>query len=282
MKVLIVGGTSSVAIALKKRLLKNNTVITAGRKNCDITIDLNDINQNISFPSDIDIVIHAAASFGGKTQEDFSEAEIVNVLGTQRVCEAASKAEAKHFILISSIFSLIDKESNYYSIYVLTKKQSEEIAEYFCNSFSLPLTILRPSQIYGNISNFNIRQPFLNHIIEKALIGEEVSIFGKNDAKINVIHVNDLVRIIELVMNKKITGTYACMYPENISYAQFAKESFSAFNQIANIKFLEDKADINDNIFEIDNSLFEKINFYPQINLKEGIEDIAKHRKSVI
>ena len=41
MKTLIIGGTSSLGCALKPVFSKFGEVITAGRKNCDITMDLN-------------------------------------------------------------------------------------------------------------------------------------------------------------------------------------------------------------------------------------------------
>ncbi len=280
MKILIIGGTSSLGTALKTVLSECSEVITAGRKNCDIILNLGDPVSNIIFPGDIDVVIHTASHFGGKGADEITEAVTVNVLGTLKICQAATKAKAKHLILISSIFALLKANSSYYSSYALSKKQSEEVATFFCNAVSLPLTILRPSQIYGNIDNFSTRQPFLNLILEKARQGETVNIFGSHDAKINLIHINDLVKTIEKIAENKIEGVYSCMYPENTSYSQFAKAAFNAFGQNEKISFLTEKENIQDNIFEEDNSVYEKINFYPQVTLEEGIKGIANFRNT--
>jgi nucleoside-diphosphate-sugar epimerase len=277
MTILIIGGTSSVGLALKNKLSKNNHIITAGRNNCDISLDLNDISSDFVFPDNIDIVIHTAAYFGENNEMDLLNAETINVLGTVKVCQAASKANVKHFMLISSIFSLVDKTSRHYSPYTISKRQSEEVAEFYCNSFSLPIIILRPSQIYGNYANFKLRQPFLNHIIEKAKHDEEVNIYGSKDPKINIIHMDDLVNIIALVIEKKIIGIYPCTGQTNVSYTQFAKAAFVACDRNPKIYFLKDRPDIMDNIFPIDCSLYEKISYYPQISLENGVKEIINN-----
>src|ERR1035441_4597576 len=104
MRILIIGGTSSVGRALKEKLSEANTVVTAGREDCDIYLDLNEPVDKINFYSEFDAVVHIAAQFNGRTVKEIVETENVNVLGTLKICHAALQAKAKHFILISSIF----------------------------------------------------------------------------------------------------------------------------------------------------------------------------------
>jgi len=120
MKALIVGGTSSIANALKPKLAQFCEVITAGRSSCDITLDLSE--ENISLPKDIDVIIHTAAHFGGKTAEEIMAAEKINVIGTVRLCKAAVDAGVKHFVYISSIFSNATPDEPNYSVYSISKK----------------------------------------------------------------------------------------------------------------------------------------------------------------
>ena len=148
MKVLIIGGKSSLGIELKKTLTSNHEVITAGRGECDIYIDLSfplDLNINI----ECDVVVLTAAKFGGDDFACFEDNVNINVVGTVRAIEMAGKMKAKHFLLISSMSALQDLRSPFYGIYSITKRQSEEVAEFVCNSIKMPLTILRPSQLYG-------------------------------------------------------------------------------------------------------------------------------------
>jgi nucleoside-diphosphate-sugar epimerase len=280
MKILLVGGTSSLGRALKPVFSEFSEVITAGRKNCDINLDLNDPIEKISLPNNMDAVIHTAAHFGGKTAKEILEAESVNVLGTLKVCQAAVQAKTNLFILISSIFSCLNRNSAHYSIYALSKKHSEELAEFYCSTHSMPLTILRPSQLYGNEENFRVHQPFFYTIIDKAEKGEDITLYGSNDALRNYMYIDDMVNIIVKVVQNKVEGTYSCVHPTDISYSHIAKAAFSAFNRTGKVSFLKERTDIPDNIFEKDDSLYKKIGFYPQVSIEEGMRRIALFRRT--
>lgn len=279
MKILIVGGTSSLSCALKPVLREFDEVITAGRKNCDIALDLSDPIEKIYLPDNIDTIVHTASHFGGKAEEEILAAENVNVLGTLKLCQAALQAKVKHFVFISSIFSRLNQNSEYYSIYALSKKHAEEMALFYCLSHSLSLTILRPSQLYGNENSFKVHQPFLYTIVDKAEKGEDITIYGSNDALRNYIHIDDMTNIITRVVKKKIEGIYSCQYIMNLTYSQIAKAALLAFNSKGNVHFLNDKPNIPDNVFVIDDSLYKKIGFYPQISIEEGMKKIALYRK---
>ena len=280
MKILIVGATSMLGRALKPVLAELGEVVTAGRKNCDITLDLADSVEKIFIPRNMDAVVHTAANFGGKSISDILAAENINVLGTLKLCHAAVEAGVKHFILISSIFSCLKEGAGQYNIYALSKKHAEEAARFYCALHSLPLTILRPSQIYGSNNDFRTHQPFFYTIINKAEQGEDVTLYGSNDARRNYIHIDDLAKIIASVIKGRVEGTYACLYPQDISYSQIAQAAFHAFNSKASVHFLKDKADIPDNVFEQDDTLYLKIGFYPQISIEDGMRQIAHHRSA--
>ena len=69
MRILIIGGTSSLAFALMPVLSEFAEVITAGRTGCDVYFDLSDSVEEMVLPKDIDVVINTASSFGGKSFE---------------------------------------------------------------------------------------------------------------------------------------------------------------------------------------------------------------------
>lgn len=143
-----------LGIALKPVLSGYGEVITAGRKNCDVYLDLDNDVENMHIPNDMDVIIHAVANFGGETDAEILNAENINVLGTLKVCQLAVRAKARHLVMISSIYSCLDEKSDYYNVYALSKRHAEELARLYCSSHSLPLAILRPSQIYGDSESF--------------------------------------------------------------------------------------------------------------------------------
>src|SRR6476659_5636982 len=104
MRILLFGANSSISRSLIPYLTKFSKVITAGRSNSDIKIDLAK-HSEIKLPSGIDVLIHTAAHFGGKDIESIGNSININVIGTIELCDAAIEAGVKRFIYISSIYT---------------------------------------------------------------------------------------------------------------------------------------------------------------------------------
>jgi len=173
-RILIVGARSALAQTVISVLAERHEVVTAGRANCDVVCD---ITQSITIPEGIDVVINFAAAFKSKTDQEIIDIYQTNVLGSLRVCMAACEAGVKHVVQLSSLSAVLSADSPYYTAYAVTKRQADEAAEYYCAQAGLPLTILRPSQIYGNSSDFARHQPFFYSIIDSAALGEDITIF---------------------------------------------------------------------------------------------------------
>lgn len=278
MRILIVGGTSSLAQALKPVLSKFSEVITAGRTGCDVHLDLGDTVEKMELPNNIDVVINTAAHFGGTDYEHLYLAESVNVLGALKLCQACTKAKVRHMVHISSTSAYLGATSNYFGIYALSKRHSDEVVQLCCSSFNLSYTILRPSQLYGNEDSFRKHRPFLYVAIDKAEINENISIFGTNDALRNYIHIDDFAEIISQVLRKRITGLYSCTNQIDVSLSDVAHAVIDAFHSKSKVIYLNKLADVQDNVFPYDDSLFKKINYYPQISLEDGVKRIATYR----
>ena len=275
MKVVIVGGNSSLGSALEASLSGSCEVVTAGRSNCDISLDLTWPIERFSLPPDVDVVVHTAAHFGGKTATDVLEAENVNVLGTLKLCQAAVNAKARHFVLISSIFASLTEDSEHYGAYALSKRHAEEVARLVCATCSLPLAVLRPSQIYGAGSRSRAHQPFLYLMIDRAKNGEDIVLYGSRDPRRNFIHIDDLTEVIAKVVAMGIVGTFACQHPRDVTYTEIAKAAFQAFNTRGSVRFLPEKPDIPDNVFTVDDALYRAIGWHPSTSIEDGLRRIA-------
>ena len=84
--------------------------------------------------------------------------------------------------------------------------------------------------------------------MDAAASNEDILIFGKNDALRNFIHVEDIARIIALVIRRKIIGTFSCANGENVRYSEVAAAAIRAFGSKSAIRFMRDQPDIPDNI----------------------------------
>jgi nucleoside-diphosphate-sugar epimerase len=279
--VLIVGGTSTVGIAAGRLLAQNYNVFYAGRQQADYLLDLN--SPDLIFPDNLqfDIVVHTAADFGGNEELDFCRAEQINVIGTLNVCRLAKKVQAEHLIIISSIFANYTSSDAYYSIYSLSKKHADELAQLFCHQFNLALTILRPSQLYDAEGNCRKHQGLFYSIIDKAQHGEDIIFYGINDALRNYLFLDDFSEIIASVIRKKVTGLFNCPAQKSVHLNEIAQTAYSAFNQHGTIQFLENKPDIPDIPVISDGGFYEQIGFKPRVNLKEGINKIRYIREMI-
>jgi len=278
MKILLVGASSSLALALKPVLEEFAEVVTAGRTGCDVYLDLIEPIEAISIASGFDTVINCAAQFGGKLPEDIINAENVNVVGTLKLCRACTNAAVGQLVNISSSLAGLDPASSFYNEYTLSKRHADEVAQLYSSRFGLPLLIIRPSQIYGADESFRKHQSSLYAIMDKAQQNQDIVIFGSNDALRNFIYVEDVATVIALAVKQKLIGNFACVYSENVRLSQIVGAAISAFDSCSNISFDKDLPDIQDNGFPVDDELYKAIGFFPQISILAGLQKEAVRR----
>lgn len=276
MRILLVGGSSSLALALEPELSRFATVVIAGRTNCELRIDL---ASEVDIPDGFDVVVNAAASFAGSTPEEFIATEDVNALGVLRLCRACTRARTGRLVQVSSTFAQLDPASPFYGIYSLSKKHADDAAGLYAKQFGLELLIVAPSQMYGVGEAYRRNQPFLYRIIDRAQAGEDIEIFGSNDALRNFIHVDDVAATISLAIQAGLSGRYSCAYPENVTYSQIAKAAVEAFGSTSRVTFRSERPDIPDNAFDRDDALFRAIGRAPQVSIAEGVRREAEFRR---
>ena len=278
MKVLIIGGTSALAQVLRPALANFADVLTAGRQGCDIELDLAWPAAKFELPPGLDVVIQLASHFGGQDMDAMLAAEEVNVLGLLKLCNASATAGIGHLVQISSIFAGLPADSLFYNSYAMSKRHGEDMARLYCNSAGLPLTILRPAQFYGEGDGFRRHQPFLYAILDRAQKGEDIVLFGDNDAQRNLIHVEDVAEIIARVVHQRVFGQFDCASLVNVRYSEVAAAAIAAFGSASKIRFDRERPDIPDNSFPANDSLYRLIGYFPRITLAQGLAREAARR----
>jgi nucleoside-diphosphate-sugar epimerase len=158
--ILLTGASGFVGSALLSKLVNGNDKIVATSRSpireellrypnvrwvrADVTTD--DLSQAMV---GIDTVYHLATYW---REEDPDQIDRVNILGTQRVAQAAKVAGVKHFINVSSIAacekgpSPLDESGG---IPVNHYGKSKKIADDFIAEAGLNFTTLRPTALFG-------------------------------------------------------------------------------------------------------------------------------------
>ncbi len=277
-KIIVTGSTSSLGKYLMPELAIDYDIVTMGRNSCDIYFDLLNGNNFIKMP-EADILIHIAATFGGTSDEEILNIEKANAIGTLQLCIAA-KQKVKQIVLISTQYVNLTPHSPYHSIYSMSKRHAEELTQLYCSINNIALTILRPAQIYDSKTEFKKSQPLLYLMADNAYKNKGIEIYGNNDALRNYIFVEDIVEIIKRTLKSEIIGVYSCNYPSDIKLSEIAAAATAAFKSNQETVFLHNKPNIPDNIFSNKSELYDKIGFYPQIDIKLGMKKLAEAYKS--
>ena len=277
MKVLLVGGNSSLARCLRPVLAEFAEVVTAGRSGCDLPLDF---AGAMHIPCGFDAVVNTAAQLGGTTPAALTTAVETNVVGVLRLGQACKRAGVGHLVQVSSILAMLPHTSPFHNAYALSKRHGDEALQLQIRMEDLPLTIVRPAQFYGVGEQYRRNQPFLFTLIDKAQAGQDIELWGRRDALRNFIHVQDLADIIARVVSTRTLGVFTCSHPQDLSFSQIAQAAVDAFDSRSAIRFLPDKPDTVDNIFPFNDELYRALGHTPQITIAQGMQMEAAHRRS--
>lgn len=270
-RVLIIGSTSTVGLALGQALNSDAVVTFAGRRNADIQLDLGRDTPWEELQASYDVVVNVAAYFGSQQPSDMLEAARVNALGALQACVLAKQVEAKHIVQISSASAGYCVGSGFYNAYSLTKRQGEELCTLFCAKHELALTILRPTQLYDAMGAARIHQRMFYHILDRAAAGQDIVIFGRSDPWRNYIFIPDFAEICRRVILRGVTGIFNVAHPDAHRLSKVAALAYDVFGTTGTIGFDCSKPDLGDVEVEMDRRLIEAITYVPETSLINGM-----------
>ena len=232
-----------------------------------------------------DIVVNLSGSLGiVNSWENPEKFYKTNYLTTLNLLEIARNNNAS-FIQISSYvygkpeYQPIDENHTVkgYNPYSSSKILSEKLCIDYANYYHIPVTIIRPFNLYG----INQSQHFLiSQIIEATVNKSNFEIYDL-DAKRDYLWVNDLVEgILKVIrMQKENLNIYNIGSGKSFSARDIINIISTYFPSIHNyVKNSGQKILIQDCI--CDNTLFERdFNWRPKISLEDGIAQIIKNIK---
>lgn len=203
------------------------------------------ISENLS----IDVIIHAASILGSSS--DIYDLSILynNIKMYENINKLIEFYKPDKIINFSSIAvyptlegeyseeSHIKPSVNSEGIYGLSKFCGENILD-FCNKNNgTDIINLRLSQVYGEgMRNDRILKIMENELKEK----NTVTVFGNGKRVSSFIEINELIKIVDLCVNKKISGVYNTG-GHNWSYLELAEQVIEKYGNKDSRVILEDK-----------------------------------------
>ncbi|OIP76910.1 MAG: dTDP-glucose 4,6-dehydratase [Parcubacteria group bacterium CG2_30_44_11] len=228
MKILITGGAGFQGSHLSEALLKKGhtiTIINTFREEKLKNIESFKNSVNVVFGSITDpvlvektvsghdVVFHLAANINvDQSLKDPKSFVDVNVVGTFNILEAV-RANGIRMIHASTCEvygdghdlkanELLDEtaEMKPNSPYAATKAGADRLCYSYYKSFGVPVTIVRPFNIFGERQKSGTFGALIPILVRKAMTGDTLTVFGDGLATRDYLHVSDLVRAYELVL----------------------------------------------------------------------------------
>lgn len=217
-KILITGGSGYIAQNLLQRLIQIPCKISIISRNVENIVTRNGLAEvlfidesidNITdwspLISDVDVIFHLAAQTSiYRAQSDPIQDLQINVLPMLRLLEDCKKSGNKLSIIFSSTVTIagipdrVPVDESYHdnpiTIYDIHKSMAEQYLKHYIMSGYVNGSILRFSNVYGpGPSSSSKDRGILNLMINRALQGESLTLFGDGSCIRDYIYIQDIV-----------------------------------------------------------------------------------------
>ena len=273
--ILVTGATGFIGKSVCRLLYeKEIDFITHKELNLDIT---NEKSFEFSGAEKIKTVIHLAGkTFVPDSWKYPSEFMKVNAIGTMNVAEFCKK-NGSHLIYVSAYVYGNTKQNpiaenhpaNVNNPYALSKKAGEDIALFYADFFKVPVSIVRPFNVYGPNQNEMFLIP---EVIKQVKQGKEIRVKDLNPKR-DFIYVEDVAGIILKLMETKSAGIYNAGSGKSCS----VKELINCIQKVAgtNLPVISENTvrenEISDTVADISKAGKELL-WHPLFTLEEGLK----------
>lgn len=276
-KILVIGATGFIGKSLVNKLTDKNISFIAHN---DVGIDItNKLSFNFPGSEEVKHVIHLAGKTfvpdSWKNPEEFLR---VNTLGTQNVAEfcknnKASLTYISAYIYGSNVVNPISEDHpiNLNNPYALSKKLGEDICLFYANNFHLPVSIVRPFNVYGIGQNESFLIP---EVIQKTKTHDKIEVKDLSPKR-DFIYVDDVSDLIIEIYIKKLQGIFNA--GTGVSYS--VKELIDTVQKILNKNLpvvsenIQRVNEISDTVANIDRAR-KVAGWTPKFSLEEGLKKI--------
>jgi len=310
MKIMITGGTGFVGSHLCDELIKDkHEVILLARNdnkkenilhNLDkIKLEFVDVTKFSDLEKSIevnkpDVIFHLAGETSHKKSFENPLYDVdVNSKSTLCILEKIKNLNLKCKFILGSTFIVIGKPQNLpineespcnpTTIYGTDRLASEIYCKIYHNVYNLDTCIFRITNSFGPREQY--KTPIkngLNHLIYKAFMGEDVTIYHQGKFFRDVIYIYDVISGLKTIMSRGVPGNlYWVSSGRKTWFYEIAKWLEELVN--AKIKYVDppvytEKVDVGN--FLVDNTKLKSLGWDVKTSVKEGIEKTLEFFKS--
>lgn len=294
---LVIGGTGFIGTCLSTKLatlgcdvsILSRSIITQPLLYRHFKGDINDHNfLKKSLSRKVDIIFHCAGFSGviNSFRQPYSSF-YNNVVATLKILESVRLNSPKsRLILIGSRLEYgkaiklpVDEThpTNPFSLYGLDKLTISKYAMRYYTDYGIPVTILRPSNIYGPHQQFKFnRYNVINYMIDQAKLGKNLVIFGGGNQIRDYLFVDDYIDALLLsgLSSRAIGQIYNIGYGKPIKLKEMVTIIAKEFNvKIEYKSWPTDYKSFETGDFYSDNiKIYKHINWSPRITPEDDIK----------
>lgn len=253
----------------------------------------------------IDTVVHFAAQ--SHVQDSFTNPDKYvqdNIVGTHTLLEVSRQyGKLELFVHIStdevygeSLLSSQESQKTEQSIlcptnpYAATKASAELLAASYFHSFRLPIVITRGNNVYGP---HQYPEKLIPRFIDLLKRGEPLTIQGNGAQVRGFLHVVDVARAVECILERKRTGdvyngeiyNIGCDPEEEYTVLdiaqrlidlrrEFLNETHDSVTVVPSIVYVEDRP-FNDKRYFISNEKLKALGWNATISFADGLKELA-------
>ena len=249
---------------------------------------VSDIAQSLPAFDGVRHVFHLAAlTFVPKSWSASASFYAVNVQGTVNVMEFCRRQSASVTFLSSYVYGRpdalpISEDHPVRAVnpYGHTKILAEDVTRFYGQQFRIPVTIIRPFNVYGPDQDSRFLIPLL---IDQAIDpASDVIKVADPRPKRDYLYIDDLVELLLLTFSRKAEGTFNAGSGRSISVEQL---STLIAQQAGCHKPIISQATERDNeILDVvaDTSRAQReFGWCPNVSLQTGLRKVMNHRRSV-
>lgn len=236
-RVILIGGSGFIGTAIEAELSQINvSVLKIDSKSINLLCQSAEEKLKIVIKrNDVIIMLAALTPDRGRDVDTFTK----NIRMIEVVIKVAIDINLSHFIYVSSdaVYGsqagIISESSTlnpvdlYGAMHMLRELMLNKLLH-------IPTMILRPTMVYGNGDTHDAYGP--NRFLKTSKSNREITLFGKGEELRDYIAVEDVAKIVHLVLMKKCTGILNLATGNSISFRSIADEIIRNEKNLINIR----------------------------------------------